>query len=117
MKHERVYRVLQIFGDAGEGQHLRSPSPEHFQVWGCAPVGPALAADFPQVEEVVQMMSPVSLLLQAGDKRVQQENIVATDSNAFKLFSWKLVQGDPATALVAPNSIVLTQQVAEKLFG
>ncbi|RYD90797.1 MAG: ABC transporter permease, partial [Sphingobacteriales bacterium] len=102
VKHERIYRVLQTFRSTSPGQKLNVPSPKDFQVWGCAPVGPALKTDFAQ---------------EAGDKRMQQENIVAIDSNAFKLFSWKLLQGDPRTALAAPNSIVLTQQVAEKFFG
>ena len=116
-KHEHIYRVLQTFKSVEKGQKITSPLPEDFQVWGCAPVGPALAADFPQIKEVVQFMSPVSLLLEYGDKRLQQENLVGIDSTAFKVFSWKLLQGDPKTALVAPNSIVLTQKVAEIFFG
>ncbi len=116
-KHDHIYRVLQTFRSADKGQKLTTPVPEDYQVWGCAPVGPALAADFSQVKEVVQMMSPSSLLLEYKDKRIQQENLIPTDSNAFKVFSWKLLQGNPQTALVAPNSIVLTQKVAEKFFG
>ncbi|WP_158825673.1 ABC transporter permease [Mucilaginibacter lacusdianchii] len=116
-KHQRIYRVLHAYRTPEEGQKRNSLSPQDYQVWGCAPVGPALTADFPQVEQVVQMMSPVSLLLQAGDKRLQQDNLICTDSTAFRVFSWKLLQGDPKTALVAPNSIVLTQQVAQKFFG
>lgn len=116
-RHERIYRVLQTFRSFDKGQKITSPAPEDYCVWGTAPVGPALAADFPQVKEVVQFMSPVSLLLEYKDKRLQQENLVCMDSNAFKVFSWKLLQGDPQTALVAPNSMVLTKTVAEKFFG
>ncbi|RYE17886.1 MAG: ABC transporter permease, partial [Sphingobacteriaceae bacterium] len=75
-RHERIYRVLQTFRSADKGQKLTAPVPEDYQVWGCAPVGPALATDFPQVEEVVQFMSPASLLLEYKDKRLQQENLV-----------------------------------------
>jgi putative ABC transport system permease protein len=39
------------------------------------------------------------------------------DSSAFDIFSWKMLYGDPHTALVAPASIVLTRSVAEKFFG
>jgi putative ABC transport system permease protein len=35
----------------------------------------------------------------------------------FQVFSFKLKHGDPATALGEPNSIVLSQDVAEKFFG
>jgi putative ABC transport system permease protein len=115
--HERIYRVLQTFRSTEKGQKVTSPRPEDYQVWGCAPVGPAIATDFPQVKEVVQFMSPASLLLEYKDKRLQQENLLCIDSNAFNVFSWKLLQGNPKTALVAPNSIVLTEKLARIFFG
>lgn len=62
-------------------------------------------------------MSPWSVLLQHGDRRIQQDNLVCMDSTAFDVFTWKMLYGDPHTALVAPNSIVLTRTVAEKFFG
>ncbi len=62
-------------------------------------------------------MSPISVLLQHGERRIQQDNLVCMDSTAFDVFSWKMLYGDPHTALIAPNSIVLTRSVAEKFFG
>lgn len=112
-KRERIYRVTQVFGSANPGK----PSPEEYQVWGCAPVGPALQADFPEIEKVVQFMSPASILLQYGEKRFQQDNLLFMDSTAFDVFNWKMLQGDPHTALLAPYSIVLTRSVAKKFFG
>ena len=115
-KHDRIFRAVQYFGSP-EDARGKALAPEDYQVWGCAPLGPALAADFPQVEKIVQFMSPVSLLLESGDKRLQQDDLVCMDSTAFDVFSWKLLQGDRRTALTAPFSIVLTQTVAEKIFG
>jgi putative ABC transport system permease protein len=117
IKHDRVYRVLQTFRDFQPGEAITAPSPHDYWVWGCAPVGPALQADFPQIEKVVRFMSPVSLLLQTGDKRFQQDNLLYIDSTAFDVFSWKMRRGDPHTALTAPNSIVLTTSTAKKFFG
>ena len=116
-KRDRIYRVLQTFRSVQQGETLPAAAPEDYQVWGCAPLGPALQADFPEIEKVVQFMSPASLLLQHGDKRFQQDNLLVIDSTAFDVFSWKLLSGNPHTALTAPNSIVLTRSVAEKLFG
>lgn len=62
-------------------------------------------------------MSPVTLLLQYGDKRFQQNNLLFMDSTAFDVFSWKLYKGNPNTALVKPFSIVLTRSTAKKYFG
>ncbi|HEY4287424.1 MAG TPA: ABC transporter permease [Puia sp.] len=116
-KRDRIYRVVQAFRSSQPGEKLTAPSPRDYQVWGCAPVGPALQSDFPQIEKVVQFMSPVSLLLQRGDKRFQQDNLICMDSTAFDVFSWKMLRGDPHTALVAAGSIVLTKTVAQKFFG
>ena len=112
----QVYRVLQAFrnGVTVPGQR---PAPEEFQVWGNAPVGPALAADFPEVRKMVRFTSHKSLLLQHGDRRFQQEDLLFMDSTAFEVFSWKMLAGNPRLALVAPNSIVLTRSTARKFFG
>ena len=40
-----------------------------------------------------------------------------TDSSLFDIFSFRLLQGNPHTALTKPNSIVLTKEVAVKIFG
>ena len=114
---DQIYRVTQTFRAVQPGETLSAPSPQDYWVWGCAPVGPALQADFPQIEKVVQFMSPASLLLQTGDKRFQQDNLLFMDSTAFEVFSWKMLYGNPHTALVDPKSIVLTRSVAKKFFG
>lgn len=116
-KGDRIYRVIQTFRTQQKGEKLPPPTPEDYQVWGCAPVGPALAAKFPAIEKLVQFTSPWNMLLQTGNTRIQQENILFMDSTAFDIFSWKMMAGNPHSALQAPNSIVLTKSVSEKLFG
>ena len=114
---DRIYRVIQTFRNSHEGEVLPPPAPEDFQVWGNAPVAPALAADFPAIEKAVRFTSPNSLLLQYGNKRFQEDNILFMDSTAFDVFGWKMLEGDRRTALQGINSIVLTKSVAQKYFG
>lgn len=114
---DRIYRVLHFFHSPEGAAKLTQPAPGEFQVWGNAPVGPALLQDFPEVEQVVQFMSPKSLLLQWKEKRFQEENVVFMDSTVFDLFSWKLLAGNPKTALTSPTGIVLSESVAKKYFG
>lgn len=116
-KADRIYRVTQTFRSVQKGENPGPPAPQDFQVWGCAPVAPALQHDFPEIEKVCRFMSPMSILLQHGDKRIQQDNLLCMDSTAFDIFGWKMLYGDPHTALIAPGSIVLTKSVAEKFFG
>jgi putative ABC transport system permease protein len=42
---------------------------------------------------------------------------INADSNFFKVFSTLLVEGDAATALKNPNSIVISESIARKVFG
>jgi putative ABC transport system permease protein len=114
---DRIYRVVHAFRNAQEGDNLPPATPEQYQVWGCAPVGPALAADFPAIDKVAQFSSPIDLLLQNGNTRIQQNNLLFMDSTVFDIFTWKMLQGDAHSALTAPNSIVLTKSTAEKYFG
>lgn len=39
------------------------------------------------------------------------------EPSLFRVFTFPLLQGDPATALKEPNSLVLTETAAQKLFG
>ncbi|MCE7040604.1 ABC transporter permease [Dyadobacter sp. CY312] len=112
-KGDRIYRVIHgSTAPVGEGT-----GSEPFWVWGNAPVGPALKQDFPEIEKVVQFSGRSDLLLKNGDKVYQEEGVFFMDSTVFDVFSWKLIQGNPKTALIAPFSIVLTESTARKYFG
>jgi putative ABC transport system permease protein len=45
-----------------------------------------------------------------------QQNVYAADSTVFELFDYDFVAGNPKTALAAPNSIVINQSMATKIF-
>src|SRR6056297_1058969 len=47
----------------------------------------------------------------------REENFYFTDSTFFNVFSADLIQGDPATALRDPLSLVITEGTAKKYFG
>jgi len=56
-------------------------------------------------------------VVQAGDKMFDEPRIMYADPAFFKIFSFRLVKGNPATALDAPDKIVVTQSMAKKYFG
>lgn len=45
-----------------------------------------------------------------------QDDVYAADSTVFELFDYDFVAGNPETALEAPNSIVINQSMATKIF-
>lgn len=115
--YNEIYRVVQAFRNPTGQKDTAPPAPQEYQVWGCAPVGPALSAHFPEVLKVTQFTSPLTVLMQNGDKRFQESNLLFADSSTFDIFTWKILSGDRTTVLKNPYNIVLTQSMAKKYFG
>ncbi|RAJ05496.1 putative ABC transport system permease protein [Chitinophaga skermanii] len=115
--YNETYRVLHAYRTGDVTKQTAPPTPEEYQVWGNAPVGPLLKSTIPGIVHVTQFTSAKTVLMQQGSNRFQQEGLLFADEHIFDVFSWKFIAGDPATALVAPNAIVLTKSIAEKYFG
>lgn len=82
----------------------------------CSGGGPFMKSTFPEVEESVRIVSS-SLALRKGDQPIQEPAVYFADDAFFRVFSFRLLSGDGTTALVRPNSIVLTRSMALKYFG
>lgn len=55
-------------------------------------------------------------LVNYGDKNFREE-ITFADPDFFKIFTFTFIQGNPNTVLDDPNSIVITNDIADKYFG
>ena len=87
-----------------------------------APVAPAYATfleqQYPEVDTAVRiMMSNDRFLLEAGDKSAYEDKGLFAESSFFRVFPLKFVSGDPTTALAAPFTMVLTEDLAKRYFG
>lgn len=107
-KGDNIYRIV---------HHGSEDNLEDRWVWGNAPVGPALKADFSEVVEKVQFSGRSDILLEYNKRSFQEGQTFYVDETVFNVFSWPLLAGNPKTALEAPYSIVLTQSTANKYFG
>ena len=85
------------------------------------PVADALAADFPEVEFTAALAPPIWPGFDRFVLTVENRNIRATGQyagkNYFNIFSYKLIEGDARQALADKNSIVISEDVAMKLFN
>ncbi|MDP4264632.1 MAG: ABC transporter permease [Bacteroidota bacterium] len=106
-KADRIYRVITDVKTPTEMIHAAITS---------APMGPNIKADFPEVEAMTRI-SQAGFLIQKGDEKVQENSMLYADSTIFSLFSFPLIKGDPAKALTAPFSMVLSETGAHKYFG
>jgi putative ABC transport system permease protein len=81
------------------------------------PVGPALAQDFPEVENAVRIRYMYRNEIKQGEKQFFEEDAFWADASVFDVFSFRLLKGDPQSALKNALSVVLTEDAAGKYFG
>lgn len=62
-------------------------------------------------------ISPASDFIKYGDNQFKEEHLAYADSNFLQMFSIPLIEGDIKTALVQPNSIVISKAFAKKYFN
>ena len=96
----------------------RGKYPKGIQSWNitCSPLAPALKRDFPEVERASRLGWDASQLFTIGDKKIDLTG-AAADTDFLPMFGLPMLEGDPLTALKAPNNIVLTQKAAKALYG
>ncbi len=78
---------------------------------------PAMRVDFPELEQTTQLFYQPEVLIKIGEKHFNEKNIVFGDEQTPKVFDYKWLAGDSQSALLQPNSVVLTETVAKKYFG
>lgn len=107
LKADRIYRISSDFKE-----------PDNKFRWAVTqnPLGPKLKEEFAEVEQYVRFVG-------RGETRFEYENInyfedkvFFVDSTLFDIFTYNFIIGDPKTALDAPNSIVLNESIAKKIF-
>lgn len=80
-----------------------------------SPLGPLLKENIPEISEYARFREYLYTL--TYDERTFQEEVYFADPSFLTMFSFPLNQGDPATALDDPHSILLTETMARKYFG
>lgn len=104
---ERIYRVV---------SDIKTPSDEYkMPLVDWSALG-TLEPHFPEIASSTRVLD-LGLIVQKGNENFLEEKSLAADSTFFKIFDFKLIQGNPETVLKAPFSIVLTESAAKKYFG
>ena len=73
--------------------------------------------EFPEVQEAIRLAQWQETVVSYSDKAFTEHNVLLADSNFFSFFSFKLLEGDPSTALAEMNKVVLTESIMKKYFG
>lgn len=79
---------------------------------------PSLESRFPEILYAVKLhFNFQASIVEYGDLVYSEEGIMVADSSFFEVFSFKLLKGNPATALSGAGKVILTKDYARKYFG
>lgn len=107
----RLYRINTQFLSEKGLDKLGTTSP---------PIAMTMAEEIPEIETAARALNPPGVaqnLIRYNDKSFYEPFGYIADSTLFDVLTYSFIEGDPRTALRESNSVVLTQPLAEKLFG
>ncbi|MDB5229872.1 MAG: FtsX-like permease family protein [Chitinophagaceae bacterium] len=112
----RLYQLGTIFIKSGQKEDKSANTP--------APMAEGLKNEFPEIEQstrILGLFGEDKTLFQRdmgkGEKKSFYESKgYVTEPTFFKLFNYDFIEGNATTALHEPNSIVISQEIAQKLF-
>lgn len=107
--HQRISRIIsryEYLGDKGN----------NFIATTSLKSARAMKESFSGVEDVAILRNSLQGDVQIGEKIIPLSGFWA-NPELFKVFSFEIIKGNPATALQQPFSLVLTETSAKKLFG
>ncbi|MFI5192428.1 MAG: ABC transporter permease [Chitinophagales bacterium] len=82
-----------------------------------ASMPPELKMKMPAIQEIVRLNANNQHVLEVGIKKFEERRIFYADSTFFRVFSFPLLKGNPATALNRPDAVLITKDMAKKYFG
>ena len=108
-KKDRIYRVQ---------LDLNTESTGTMELAGAAPpLGPVLREASTDVEAIARFHRYAIVKMAAGTSIRKRQTVFAVEPEFFSIFDVEPLRGDPKADLVVPNTIYLTERLANSLFG
>lgn len=116
--HKNASTIYQVGTEfIGLGNALKLPNTP-------AAMGEHMMETFPEIQRITRLGSfygedKTALQYNAANRagKTLYEKGYFADSNFFQIFTYNLIEGDAGTALTNPNTVVLSEATAKKLFG
>ena len=103
---DRIYKVI---------REQRGSTQTTYEEGTSGALGPVLEETFPEVETTVRIWQWL-VSAQYGEHK-NQYTLALVDDNFLDVFDFPLIKGDPETAFRLPYSVVITDDMAQHLFG
>ncbi len=108
---KNIYRVVKDFINDDGSRIPDATTP--------AALAPAMQRELPEVVTIVRIFPTWggNRVLKLGDQEFLENSYCTVDSSFFNVFTVPFIAGDPKTALIDANSVVLTASTAKRYFG
>jgi len=109
--HEHADRIYRVNGISSIGETTR-----HYATTPPA-LGPEIAVSIPEIEESIRFFDIIEFEARIKDKHIRIPDTCLADPTYFDIFSHEFIAGDPQKVFAIPESIVITEETAKRLFG
>jgi len=107
VKKDRVYRINQDRYNNGKLSTSWAS--------GAFATGNAIKV-LPEIEDYVKLVGSGDILASYKNQKQVIQHVYFATNSFFNVFSFPLISGDPKTALKDPNTVVISQEIDNKLF-
>ncbi|WPU93150.1 ABC transporter permease [Mucilaginibacter sabulilitoris] len=80
-------------------------------------IGRAMKQDLPEVEAYCRVTPYRVEVISWSDKKIADQRAIAVDASFLSMFTYPLLAGDQKTALLEPNSIIISEKMAREQLG
>jgi putative ABC transport system permease protein len=108
-KKDRIYRVQQDRYDNGKLATQWAA--------GAYAAGNSFKDAVPEIEDYVKLLRRDMFIAKLNNQPFKIEKVFFASASFFNIFSYPLLEGDPKTVLLEPNTAVISQTTARNLFG
>jgi putative ABC transport system permease protein len=107
-RYENIYRVNLAHEQSGQMTSM---------AYTVAAAGPTMALEFPEVANMTRLSTGQDGFFTYQNKHHFTSDITYADSSFFDIFSFRLLTGNPHTALDEPFTVVVSEKLAAQIFG
>ncbi|WPP48829.1 ABC transporter permease [Catalinimonas niigatensis] len=106
-KADRIYRVTNEVNFNGQESSYASTNYH---------VAEVIDDEIPEIESTLRVEKLWNQTIKLNDDLYSGIETIGADSNFFSFFTFPLLEGNPATVLSDPSSVILTEELAQVLF-
>ena len=110
--NEKIYRLTQ---EIPMGDHISKTATVPF------PIKNAMLEDFPEIIHSSLVYRPTNfgnaLLFKYEEDEYYEDNFIYAEHDFLEIYDFNFIKGNPSTALLEPNELILTSSISKKYFG